>query len=259
MTLRRRSVVGFAGGVALAACGSSKPLEDTGPKISARTLTRVVVEDPEPDDGVQVTGGTGHVEPAVALAAIAPHRDRLTACYLQRVGRRRWLGGHLELRWEVAADGTIDKVLLADNDLGAWPVERCVLDIAREIRFGTPIGGAAEVTLPLAFSAKGAPVLWDDDQRAKAVGTQLAKLDVCARGTPAMPEDVVFTIYVGGRGKALSVGFGSVVSAIDDAWAGCAEKAVLAWHLPDPKGQVTKLAVGYRPRSWTSRRPKSSF
>jgi hypothetical protein len=247
---RRRPGVagGLAGVVALAACGSKPPAADTGPTVSARPLTRVQVEEPEADDGVVIAGGKGHVEPEVAVAAIAPHRDQLTACYLQRVGRRRWLGGHLVLRWEVAADGTVDRVLLADNDLGAWPVEKCVLELARDIQFGAPIGGPAEVTLPLAFSAKGSVGLWDDDQSAKAVGPQLAKLDACARGQPVTPKDVAITIYVGPRGKPLSVGFGSTASAIADAWATCAEKAVLAWHLPDPKGQVTKLAVRYRTR-----------
>jgi len=238
--------VAFAWLVALAACGKA-PAPDTGPHVSAVPLTRVAVE--EPDDDVQVVSGKGHVEPEVVEAAIAPRRDQLTACYLQRVGKRRWLGGHLVLRWEVAADGAIDKVLLAENDLGAWPVERCLLALARDISFGAPIGGGpAEVVLPLAFSGKGSPGLWDDERSSKAVGTQLAKLDACARGKPAMPDDVVITIYVGRRGKALSVGFASAVSVLEDDWAACAEKAILAWHLPDPKGQVTKLAVRYRPR-----------
>jgi hypothetical protein len=208
----------------------------------------VQVDDSEAEDGVQVISSKGHVEPRVVEAAIAPHRDALTACYLQRIGKRRWLGGHLMLRWEVAPDGTVDKVLLAENDLGAWPIEKCVLDLARQTSFGPPIGGAAEVTLPLTFSARGTPGLWDDDTSAKAVGTQLAKLDVCARGKPAMPEDVVITIYVGARGRARSVGFASATSVLEDEWATCAEKAALAWHLPDPKGQVIKLAVRYRPR-----------
>jgi hypothetical protein len=244
---RRPGVVGgLAGVVALAACGGKPAAVDTGPKVSARVLTRAPVE--EHDDDVQVSGGIGHVEPAVVEAALAPQRDRLTGCYLSRVGRRRWLGGHLELRWTVAADGTIVQVLLAHNDLGAWPVEQCMLALARDTQFGPPIGGLAEVSLPLAFSAKGTTALWDDAQSAKAIGTQLAKLDVCARGKPVMPEAVEITIYLGPRGKPLSVGFGSEVSAIEDDWAICAEKAVLAWHLPDPRGQVTKLAVRYRPR-----------
>jgi hypothetical protein len=238
-----------AAGIALASCGGGKPAPEPGPKISAVPLTRVPVEEPpESDDGVQVITDKGHVEPAAVDAGIAPYREALSSCYTRRVGRRRWLGGHLSLRWEVAADGSIDRVLLADSDLGAWPVEKCVLEAARAASFGVPIGGAAEVTLPLEFSARGTPVVWDDDQSVKAVGGQLAKLDACAKGKVAMPDDVRITVYVGPRGRAQSVGFASPTTVLDDAWATCAEKAALGWRLPDPRGQVTKLAVRYRPR-----------
>jgi hypothetical protein len=91
-------------------------------------------------------------------------------------------------------------------------------------------------------------VVWDDDQSIKAVGGQLAKLDACAKGKVAMPDDVRITVYVGPRGRPQSVGFASPATVLDDAWATCAEKAALAWRLPDPRGQVTKLAVRYRPR-----------
>ena len=104
------------------------------------------------------------------------------------------------------------------------------------------------MTLPLEFSATGQPPIWDDERSAKAVGTQLTKLDACARGGIGMPDDVRITLYVGARGRAQSVGFASPRAELEDAWATCAEKAALAWRLPDPRGQVTKLAVRYRPR-----------
>jgi len=255
MASRRCS--GLAVAAALVACGGKPPVEP-GPKVSAVPLTRVAVEDAEPDDGVQVISGKGHVEPRVVEAAIAPHRDAMTACYLSRVGKRRWLGGQLVLRWGVAADGAFDQVAITDNDLGAWPIEQCLLELARGLTFGPPIGGAAEVTLPLAFTpsgTRGAPARWDEAQSDRAVGVQLAKLDACGKKATA-PDDVTITLYAGPRGKVESVGFASAM-AIDDAWAICAEKAALAWHLPDPKGQVTKLAVRYG-RVWTSHRPKSS-
>jgi hypothetical protein len=53
-------------------------------------------------------------------------------------------------------------------------------------------------------------------------------------------------MYVGPRGKALSVGFSSDKSEITDAWAACAEKAAMTWRLPDPHGMVAKLAIRYR-------------
>lgn len=234
--------------VALAACGGSAPPAEPAPKVSPRPLTRIAAEEPEPDDGVSVVAAKGHMDPRAVEAAMAPRRAELTGCYTERVGKRRWLGGHVIMRWEIAADGTVERVLLADSDLGAWPIEKCLLDIARSLSFGKPIGGAAELTLPFDFSGTSETGRWDLEQSVRAVGGQLAKLAACSKGNPHGPEEVAITIYVGAHGRAASVGFASATSALDDAWAACAEKAALAWRLPDPKGQVTKLAVRYRPR-----------
>jgi hypothetical protein len=69
---------------------------------------------------------------------------------------------------------------------------------------------------------------------------------------PAKPEvppsDVTITLYVGPHGKAQSVGFASAKTEIGEIWAQCAEKAALAWRLPDPHGMVAKLAIRYRAR-----------
>lgn len=238
--------------LALAACGG-KPAAKA-PEVSAVPLTRVPVEE-EPDDGVTVISDKGHVDAKVAEAAIAPHREALTQCFVSKVGKRRWLGGQLTLRWDVAADGAINSVTLPDNDVGAWPIEQCILGVAREIAFGVPISGAAEVTLPMAFPARSAASAWEDADSEAAVGNRRDKLAACGKKLSA-PDAVTITLYVGPHGTVQSVGFTSA-EAIDDAWATCAEKAILAWQLPDPKGQVAKLKVGYG-RQWTSHRPKSS-
>jgi hypothetical protein len=317
-----RLVAGAAS--AIAACGGpAKPAPP--PEVSARPLTRIAAEEPEAEsDEVQVIASKGHMDPRAVDAGIAPHRAALTACYTERVGRRRWLGGHALLRWEVAADGAIARVLLVSSDLGAWPVEKCLLEVARAAAFGKPIGGAAaELLLPLEFSAHGQPPVWDAEQSALAIGGQLTTLAACAKGA-VPPCEVAITLYAGPRGRVESVGFASATTPIatsgstgpcsnaqrcgesiassgsagpcsnaqrcgesiassgsagpcsnaqrcgdwiarsgsagprsnaqrcgdwiDDAWATCAEKTALAWHLPDPKGQVTKLAVRYRPR-----------
>jgi hypothetical protein len=261
-----RLVAGAAS--AIAGCGGpAKPAPP--PEISARPVTRIAADEPEAEsDDVQVIASKGHMDPRAVDAGIAPHRARLTACYTERVGRRGWLGGHALLRWEVAADGAIASVLLVSSDLGAWPIEKCLLEVARAVAFGKPIGGAAaELLLPLEFSAHGQPPVWDVAQSALAIGGQLTTLAACAKGTAVPPCEVAITLYVGKRGRVESVGFASATTAIarsgsagprsnaqrcgesiDDAWATCAEKIALAWQLPDPKGQVTKLAVRYRPR-----------
>ena len=235
----------------LAACGGKPPPPPPPPK-PAPHVTRVPVPDDDDADnepGVTVIDARGHMDPAAVVAGIKPHGAELGECYTTRVAGRRWLGGHVVIHWDIKKDGTISRVRLAQSDLGAWPIEKCLLDIARAATFAKPIGGDADFTLPLDFSAKGVALDWDDDQALRAVGGQLMELDACAKHAKTRaPNDVAVTVYVGPRGKAKSVGFASDASDIDDKWADCAQKAAMKWRLPDPRGHVAKLSIKYRAR-----------
>lgn len=235
--------------LAVAACGGGTPAVHPGDPPTHRT-TRVPVEEAEPeDDGVSVVSSHGHMEPAVVDAGIRPHHGALGECFTGQVGRRRWLGGQVSLHWDIQRDGVVTAVTVAESDLGNWPIEKCLLEVARSATFGKPVGGKAEFALPLAFGATGSVSAWDADAAGKAVGTaQLAKLDECAKQKGVKggnPRGVVLTLYVGPQGKVQSVGFASK-AVLDDAWADCAEETALAWKLPDPRGTIAKLAVSYR-------------
>ena len=231
--------------VLVMACGGkAAPAEKTEPVISATPTTRVPVEDDDSEEGVQIINARGHMDPKVVETGIAPHTQALAECYTTQLKKRRWLGGHVVLHWDIAKNGTVTAVRLAESDLGAWPIEKCLLDVARLAEFGPPINGDADFQIPLDFAAKGRLTTWDEDQAIRAVGGQLVKLDSCATKKVASPSDVTVTVYVGPGGKAQSVGFAST-AVIDDAWAECAAKAALALRLPDPKGQIAKLAVKY--------------
>ncbi len=258
--------------VAVVGCGGSsapppKKAEPPPPPVAKR----IPIEEPEdegPQDGVQVVSTHGHMEMSAIEAGIAPHTQNLMDCYTTRVGRRKWLGGRVSLHWDINKAGEITGVKLAESDLGAWPIEKCLVEIARAATFAKPVGGDADFSIPLDFSAKGHPLSWDEDVALRAVGGQLALLDDCVdpakaatkgkpkrgkkappgpkQGRVELPDDVTVTLYVGPGGKAQSVGFSSGKSDIDDAWADCAEKVALGWRLPDPRGQIAKLAVRYR-------------
>jgi len=235
---------------ALAACGGTAAAPPSKP-VEPPRATRVVVEDDtHEEEGVEIINGRGRMDPNVVEVGLTPHKEDLSACYTTRVGRRRWLGGHVALHWDINKLGEITAVKLAESDLGAWPVEKCLLEIARAATFGKPIGGDADFMVPLDFATRGKASIWDEDQGLKAVGGQLMKLDECAKAKGVKggsPDDVTITVYVGPQGKAQSVGFSSAKSVLDEAWADCAEKAAMGWRLPDPKGTVAKLAVRYRP------------
>lgn len=196
-------------------------------------------------DGLEIDSTRGSVDPSVVSAQLEPRGRALEACYSDRVGRRKWLGGGVELAWDVGGDGAIGAVRIASSDLGAWPIEKCVLAVARGVSFGKPRGNKpARVTAPLSFSAGTGAVRWDDDKAALTVKGRLSKLATCARAAP--PTNVTITIYLGTRGRVETVGFASPGGFAED-WADCAERAILGWALTDPRGKVAKLSVVYNP------------
>jgi TonB family protein len=251
--MRAVVVVGVLG---VASCGgSSKPAAAPAPAPAPpdRVIPpRVQIEDSDTaEEGIKIINARGHMEPSAVSAGIEPHESELTDCYMTKVNRRRWLGGHVTVKWDIRADGKVTSVKLSEADLGAHDIERCLLDVAKSATFAKPIGGDADFTLPLDFSAKGGAQPWDEDQSLRAVGGQLAKLDACdkkLKGETA-PHDVVITAYVGARGVVQSVGFSSGTTEIGAKWAECASKVATTWRLPDPRGQVAKLAVRFRSKS----------
>lgn len=274
--------VPFAAAVAVG-CGSSpapveKPVEE-----QPKRVTRVPIEDESedgetPEEGVTFVRTKGSITKEAIEAGLAPHATSLAECYTTKVGKRRWLGGHVVLQWNLEADGKVSSVKLTESNLGSWSIEQCMLDIAWGAEFGKPSGGKVDFTVPLDFSAKGGTQIWDEDQALRAVGGQIAALDDCddfefepkpvkpvKKGKkappkkapptdeaekPARPEkpptNVTMTLYVGPGGKLQSVGFASATAEVGPKWAQCADKVANSWRLPDPRGQIAKLAVKYK-------------
>lgn len=197
------------------------------------------------DDELEVVSTRGKIDPDKVTMALQPHAGALEACYSDHVGRRRWLGGGIELRWDVDADGNMTSVRLVHSDLGAWTVEKCVLGIARQLSFGRPRGGKAHITNRFDFSNGAGAVPWSEDQTTAAVNGKLKELAACAKGTTD-PTNVTVTMYVGTRGKVQSVGFASP-QGFDDTWADCVAGRAMAWALTDPRGKVAKAAFVYNP------------
>jgi hypothetical protein len=268
----------------LVACGGSKPPPPVEAPPPEQKVTRVPIEtsEDEPEDGVTFVKQKGTISKEAIDAALQPHQQAMMDCYSAKVGKRRFLGGEVRLMWALKADGSVKSVKL-DSNLGAWDVEKCLLDIAWAASFDRPSGGDAEFDLPLNFSATRSTAIWDEDEALRAVGGQLALLDECPNGDPlhkkvppkkgakaakkapkkappkapveeAKPErpeprppsNVTITIYIGPQGKAQSIGFSSPTSELGSKWATCAAMVANSWRLPDPKGQIAKLAVRYK-------------
>jgi TonB family protein len=231
----------------LFACGGSAtpPPKDPDP-TTPRTTRRVIEDDSQDDgsgDGVEVVSTRGHMEPSDVEAGMAPHNAALEECFTENLKKRKWLGGKLTLTWQITKDGQVTSVVVADSDLGAWDIEKCVLTVARGATFAKPRGGDADFSIPYEFSAKGASVWWEEDVGLKAVGKRIDQIAKCNKdGAPS--DEVLITMYVGTRGKVQAAGFSSA-GAVPDAWADCVEKLVTGWTLADPRGKVAKMALRY--------------
>jgi len=193
-----------------AACGGKSTPPPRDPDPPPGPARQAVADDGDDDDGLELVSHRGRFEPDVIERALARKAGDFEACYSGQVGRRRWLGGGVELTWKVEADGALSAVHLSRSDLGAWAIEKCLLDVARAVSFGKPRGGKATVVTPLAFSAGSGAVAWTEDQATRSAGPRLKDLAPCARdGGGADPTNVTVTLYVGTRGKVQSVGFAS--------------------------------------------------
>jgi hypothetical protein len=262
--------------------GGAKPPPPEPPKPVEQKVTRVPIEtnEDEPEDGVTFMNKKGTISKEKIDAGLAPHQQAMMDCYTTKVGKRRFVGGEVRLMWLLKADGAIKSVKI-DSNLGAWDIEKCLLDIAWSATFEKPTGNDAEFEIPLNFAATRSTAVWDEDMVLRAVGGQLAQLDECPDGPkpknppkgkkapkkvkappkkapppeeagpperpePRPPKNVTVTMYIGPLGKTQSIGFSSPTSELGPKWATCASAVAASWRLPDPKGQIAKLAIRYK-------------
>jgi len=240
------------------ACGSNP--EPEGPKKNPddevdvndddrpdfRRATSPDMEDDD-DDGLQIEGLRGRLDTYDIQEGMRPHTRKLQSCYTSKLKKRRYLGGDVELAFVVNRDGSVKSVHMSQSSLGVWAMEKCMLEVCREMTFPEPKGGAeAEFSVPLEFAARSPVQDWNDARAESEVTELIAELDACAdeSGSPA-PGDLRITLYVATRGQVKSVGFSRASGEIPQAWGDCAEARISAWKLSDPLGRVTKAGFVY--------------
>jgi TonB family protein len=237
------------GAVALAACGGGGKQVIAEPE-PAPPPTRTPVDDgeeEEPDD-VEVEGLLGRLDRADIQPVIEQSWDQVQSCYSEQSGGLRYVGGQVELKFRVARDGTVKHVHVLHGSLGAWPVEKCVLGLARAMTFPKPKGGEAEFTFPIDFPSRGRTIAMDDARVSGEVAPKLEALAKCVDASAGMPPAVAVTIYVGPGGAVTMAGFAADGNEpIPDGWADCAHAELVTWKLTDPRGKVWKATATFSP------------
>jgi TonB family protein len=234
----------------LAACGGGSDRATT-PVEPAAPAADQAGQDAGPNDGLVVAPVKGVLQNAQIQAGVAPHAAALEACYKDQLKQKKFLSGKVLIEIQVANTGKVSAAGIVESEVGDWAVEKCLLGLARQMSFAKPTGGNGEAAfkLPVNFTSdQSALEAWPEEQIAPVLAEKKAGLDACAGVAGAAPSEVVFTLYVGNRGKVEAVGLSSVAQPpIADAWAECAAREVASWTFADPQGKIVKTGFHYAP------------
>jgi len=197
---------------------------------------------PREREDIQVEGLRGTIDAEAVEKRFAEKTSALAACRAP-YQRLAYVSGELKLFFKIGLDGAPTLVVLESSTLGNQPAEACVVGVAKSLRFPKPKGGVAEVRFGMALGGGGMePKEWASTKVSSAVGPKLTTVTACRQG--GKPRKFTATWYVLPGGNVASVG----VAAEEDLPAGfgaCVVKAISAITMPDPLGEVAKVAYEF--------------
>jgi TonB family protein len=179
---------------------------------------------------METQGLTGSLSTAAVRGAIEPRLDDFAICFARHGRRLRTLGGRIELKFTIATDGRVDDVHAIDSTVGHRAVERCVVDVAADVRFPRPQGGVAEARWPLELDPPEHlrhPVTWDPGRVRGVVRRRGARLLRECR----VDGSFQVTTYVSRRGRVIAAG-AVAPEPVADEHLDCVARAVRQWRMP---------------------------
>lgn len=236
------------------ACSSGQPqtrpddIPTGGPRPGYRPGQLAIGDDEgSANDGMKIESEHGTLDQQEIDAVMDRHVRQLVACYERAGDARRYAAGDVVLRFLIAPTGAVNDVLVIENSLGNYPVERCLVVEGRKIPFPRPGGSKdADFEYALKFRSTGevAVVDWDADALNKDVAAQMASLSSCgALGG----VEVRAVAYIEPTGAVASVGLLSQ-DRLDVMAAMCVVEQIRKWRLPGDAGHMvrTSFAVSGR-------------
>ena len=183
----------------------------------------------------------GFLDERVVDRAMAPHVPAMIDCFERAGDARRYLSGRIVLRFVVEASGSVSDIHVIKNDLGNYPVERCLIGVGRRIVFPPPEGNRrTDFEYSLRFRSTGEMRVLD--WRGDDVAIRVASTSSFSSCGELGPQRVEAIAYVEPAGTIGSVGFVSQ-GPINPVAASCAEEQMYKVKITDGRPNVMLRTV----------------
>jgi hypothetical protein len=195
----------------------------------------------EPDQAVDVSLERGVLNQGQVDDVLAGHTSRLSACYDEAGDAQFYAHGEVRLRFHVSAEGDVTDVLVIDNELGNYAVERCLIAQGRTIKFPRPGGDRAsdfEYSLDFRSPRQKYVVIWRRGTLRRPIAAKLGTLGRC--GSPG-EQPVQAVAYIKPNGWVASVGLASEGSLQTTA-AKCLVDQIMRWRLRGSRGHMVRTS-----------------
>ncbi len=202
--------------------------------------TPVTIGD-EPDEAVDVALERGFLNAGHVNDVLAANNTRLGACYDQAGDAQFYAHGEVRLRFHVSAEGAVSDVLVIDNELGNFAVERCLIAESRKIKFPPPGGNKAsdfEYSMEFRSPRQKYVVIWRRGTLRRPIAAKMRTLGRC--GSPG-EQPVQAIAYIKPNGWVASVGLASE-GTLESSSARCLVDQIMRWRLRGSRGHMVRTS-----------------
>jgi hypothetical protein len=217
-------------------CGGSEPAPAApaheGPKAAER---------PKPKQRLSMSGQLGSLDEGKVEDTFNRLIPRFGDCLAQGSSRVEFIGGHVKFFVRIALDGSAKWAYLSESTIGDRDTERCMLGVAKGVRWPIPTEGEGQAQK--AFDFDPSPdvrdaVPWGADRIAKSLATARPKLGQCTQGAPGRYRA---TVYVHTNGTAISAGVATPDERGEGGAADCLVAVIKGMKFPSPGSWPAKV------------------
>jgi hypothetical protein len=223
--------------------GCASEPETEGPQFPSRSGKRTSrrAAAAGDDQAMDMQMSIGVLDERTVDRAMAPHVPALVDCFERAGDARKYLSGQVVLRFVVEASGSVSDIHVIKNELGNYPVERCLIDAGRRIAFPRPEGNRkTDFEYSLRFRSTGEMRVLD--WRGDNVAMRVASTNDFSNCGTLGPLQVEAIAYVEPAGTIGSVGFVSQ-GPINPIAASCAEEQMHKLRISDSRPNVVLRTV----------------